>query len=190
MVASDSPHSHNPTRAPRATRDCLSAAELTRRLEEEVSRAERHHTALSCLLVSLDDMDRLAHLHGEDLPAKALAYFGAALGLELRRFDRVGHAAEGELLVLLPGADERRGEIVARRALGRLHAIKIDVDGQRHPLRISVGLAAWREGLTGEQLLSLTRLAAQRHDAPRERRSDPSPAPNLGADGMPGLRQS
>ena len=155
-----------------------------------MSRAERHHTALSCLLVSLDDVDRLAHVHGEDLPAKALAYFGTALGLELRRFDRVGHAAEGELLVLLPGADERRGEIVARRALGRLHAIKVDVDGQRHPLRISMGLAAWREGLTGEQLLSLTRLAAQRNDAPQARRSELSREPKLDAGEMPGLGQS
>ncbi len=190
MAASDSPPSHNPTRTQRARRDCLSAAELTARLEEEVDRAERHHTALSCLLVSLDDVEQLAHVHGEDLPAKALAYFGAALGLELRRFDRVGHAAEGELLVLLPGADERRGEIVARRALGRLHAIKIDVDGQRRPFRVSMGLAAWREGLTSEQLLSLTRLAAQRQDALQERQSEPPQEPNLDVGEMPGPRQS
>jgi GGDEF domain-containing protein len=175
MAASDSPHTPHSTRAARARPDCLSAVELTARLEEEVGRAERHHTALSCLLVSLEDVDQLAHAHGEELPAKALAYFGVALGPELRRFDRVGHAAEGELLVVLPGADERRGEIVARRALGRLHAIKIDIDGQRRPLRIAMGLAAWREGLTGGQLLSLTRLAAQRHDDLRAQPSALSP---------------
>jgi GGDEF domain-containing protein len=174
MAASDSPHSHNSTRTPRARRDCLSVAELATRLEEEVGRAERHHTPLSCLLVSLDEVDRLAQVHGEELPAKALAYFGTALGPELRRFDRIGHAAEGELLVVLPGADERRGEIVARRALGRLHAIKIDVGGSRRALRISMGLAAWREGLTGEQLLLLTRMAAQRHDAMGEQYARPS----------------
>jgi diguanylate cyclase (GGDEF)-like protein len=190
MAASDSPHSHNYTQAPRARRDCLSVAELTARLEEEVSRAERHHTALSCLLVSLDNVDQLAHAHGEELPAKALAYFGAALGPELRRFDRVGHAAEGELLVVLPGADERRGEIVARRALGRLHAIKIDADGQRRPLRISMGLAAWREGLTSEQLLLLTRLAAQRHGALQEQSSERSEEPKVIPGEMSGPRQS
>jgi diguanylate cyclase (GGDEF)-like protein len=187
MAAGDFPHSHDSTRTPRARRDCLSAAELVARLEEEVSRAERHHTALSCLLVSLDDVDRLAHAHGKELPGRALAYFGTALGPELRRFDRIGHVAEGELLVVLPGADERRGEIVARRALGRLHAIKIDVDGRRRALRISMGLAAWREGLTSEQLLSLTRLAAQRHDASDERGSAASEQPKAGADEMPGL---
>jgi GGDEF domain-containing protein len=155
-----------------------------------VGRAERHHTALSCLLVSLEDVEQLAHAHGDELPAKALAYFGTALGPELRCFDRVGHAAEGELVVVLPGADERRGEIVARRALGRLHAIKIDVDGQRRPLRVSMGLAAWREGLTSEQLLSLTRLAAQRHDTLREQCSDPSQESRGALGEIPGGGQS
>jgi diguanylate cyclase (GGDEF)-like protein len=159
MAAKDS---HNTTSAPQGPRDCLSTAELAARLEEEVSRAARHRTALSCLLVSLRDVEQLANAHGEELPAQALAYLGSALGRQLRRFDRVGAAADGELLVVLPGADERRAEIVARRALGRLHAVKIEVAGQRRPLGISVGVAAWREGLSADQLLAQTRLAAQR----------------------------
>jgi GGDEF domain-containing protein len=158
MAANDS---HNSTASQRGPRDCLSPAELVARLDEEVSRAGRHRTALSCLLVSLLDIERLASTHGEELPSQALDYLGAALAPQLRRFDRVGYLEDGELLVLLPGADERRGEIVARRALGRLHAVKIEVQGQRQPLRISVGVAAWREGLSADQLLAQTRLAAQ-----------------------------
>jgi GGDEF domain-containing protein len=154
-------NTHEPFRR-RSSRGPLAAEELLVRLREEVSRASRHRTALSCLLVSLEDSEELARAHGEQLPRQALAFLGAALRPELRNFDRVGHAAEGELLVLLPGADDRRGEIVARRALGRLHAVKIEVGGERRPLRISVGLACWREGLSGEQLLSQTRLAARR----------------------------
>ncbi|MFZ2112702.1 MAG: diguanylate cyclase [Solirubrobacteraceae bacterium] len=161
MAANDS---HNSTSPQRGARDCLSPAELVARLDEEVSRAGRHRTALSCLLVSLLDVEQLASAHGQELPAQALDYLGAALGRQLRRFDRVGSLQEGELLVLLPGADERRGEIVARRALGRLHSVKIEVKGQRQPLRISVGVTAWREGLSADQLLAQTRLAAQRHD--------------------------
>jgi two-component system, cell cycle response regulator len=159
-------------------------------LDEEVNRAERHHTPLSCLLVSLDDVEHLSHTHGRDLPAQALAYLGAALGRELRRFDRVGHAAEGELLVVLPGADERRGEIVARRALGRLHLVKIEVDGKRHPLRISVGIAAWREGLTAEHLLSQTRIAAQRSDPSDMSLAEPPGEPRADVEGMPLVRRS
>jgi len=182
--------SHNSTRALRDPRDTLTSVELAARLDEEVNRAGRHHTALSCLLVSLDDVEQLARTHGEDLPAQALAYLGAALGRELRRFDRVGHAAPGELLVVLPGADEQRGEIVARRALGRMHAVKIEVGGKRQPLRISMGIAAWHEGLTAEQLLSRTRLAAQRSEPRDHRPVAPYEQPHAGLGETPALRRS
>jgi hypothetical protein len=66
---------------------------------------------------------------------------------------------------MLPGADGPRGEIVARRVLERLQTIKIEADGRRRPLRVSVGLAAWREGVGGDELLAQTRAAAQRASA-------------------------
>ncbi|HEX4838467.1 MAG TPA: diguanylate cyclase [Solirubrobacteraceae bacterium] len=187
MVASDT---QNSNRTPRGPRDCLSSAELVARLDEEVNRAARHRTALSCLLVSLDEVEQLARTHGERLPEQALAYLGAALGRQLRCFDRVGQAAEGELLVVLPGADEQRGEIVARRALGRLHAIKIEIKGKRRPLRVSMGIAAWREGLTGEQLLSQTRLAAQRRDPSDRSWTGSSTDREIDIGEMPTLRRS
>lgn len=142
--------------------DCLSAQALADRLEEEINRAGRHGTPLSCLLVAIDDLAELAARHGRALPEQALAYAGPALLRELRRFDRVGRPSDTELLVVLPGADGPRGEIVARRVLNRLRAIKIESDGVRRPLRVSVGLAAWREDLDGAQLLAHTRAAAQR----------------------------
>ncbi|MGA9876185.1 MAG: diguanylate cyclase [Solirubrobacteraceae bacterium] len=184
MAARDS---QNSIHVPRG--GCLSRVELETRLDEEVGRAERHHTALSCLLVSLDDVERLVSAHGPELPVQALAYLGRALGPELRRFDRVGHAAEGELLVVLPGADERHGEIVARRALGRLHSVKIDAEGTRRPLRISMGIAAWRKGLTAEQLLSHTRLAARRTGPLDQRHAEPSGEPIVGLGELPLLRR-
>jgi len=142
--------------------DCLSAAALEDRLEEEINRAGRHGTPLSCLLVAIEDLAELASSYGSELPEQALAYAGPALLRELRHFDRVGRPSETELLVVLPGADGPRGEIVARRVIDRLRAIKIEAGGVRRPLRVSVGLAAWRENLTGRQLLARTRAAAQR----------------------------
>jgi GGDEF domain-containing protein len=187
MVAGDS---QNSTPISRGPRDCLSSTELTARLDEEVNRAGRHRTALSCLLVSLEDVELLSRTHGDDLPAQALAYLGVALSRELRRFDRVGHAADGELLVVLPGADERRGEIVARRALGRLHAVKIESGGQRQPLRISVGIAAWHAGVTADQLLAQTRLAARRTGPLQTHSTWPSEEPTSDSGELPALRPS
>jgi diguanylate cyclase (GGDEF)-like protein len=147
-------------RTPRTPRECLPAAELSERLDEEIARAERHGTSLSCLLVSVDDIERLSSLYGAELPERALAYLAAALERQLRRFDRVGCPAQGQLLIVLPGADERRAEIVARRALGRLHAVKIELDGPPRPLHVSIGIAGWQAGVGVEQLLERVRLAA------------------------------
>lgn len=141
---------------------CLSAKALQERLEEEINRAGRHGIPLSYLLVVIENLDELTKAHGSELSEQTLTYVGEALRRELRRFDRVGRPSESELAVLLPGADGPRGEIVARRALARLRAIKVEVDGERRPLRVSVGLAAWREDVSGEDLLAQTRAAARR----------------------------
>jgi diguanylate cyclase len=139
---------------------CLSERALEERIDEEVSRASRQGTALACLLVGIEDLEEIAAIHGEELSRRALAHASAALCRNLRRFDRVGCLSADELIVVLPGADRRRGEIVARRALARLRAIKIDFGGSRRDLRISVGIAAWREGQTAEQLLARMQASA------------------------------
>jgi diguanylate cyclase (GGDEF)-like protein len=160
MAASDhNPSSDPPSGGPIA---CLSAAALAERLEEEINRAGRHGTPLSCLLVTIGNLDELSREHGSELLERTLAYVGSALWRQLRRFDRIGKPSDNELLVVLPGADGPRGEIVARRVLERLRTIKVEADGTRRPLRISVGLAAWREELSGEELLAQTRAAARR----------------------------
>jgi diguanylate cyclase (GGDEF)-like protein len=137
-------------------------AELEERLQEEIGRAERHGTQLACLLVVVDNLDEMAGEHGGELREQTMAYIAGALHREVRRFDRVGLPSERELLIVLPGADGPRGEMVARRVLDRLRAIKVEARGQRQPLRISVGLAAWRANATPAILLARARAAAER----------------------------
>ncbi|MFI5010701.1 MAG: GGDEF domain-containing protein [Solirubrobacterales bacterium] len=131
-------------------------------MEEEINRAGRHGTPLSFLLVVIDNLEELSRDHGSELPEQVLAYVAKALPRQLRRFDRIGMPSEGELLVVLPGADGPRGEIVARRVLDRMRTIKVEAEGARQPLRVSVGLAVWQEDLGSEEMLARTRAAAQR----------------------------
>lgn len=139
---------------------CLEEPELKLRLEEEMARATRQGTPLGCLVVTIEDVKGLTRIDRERLSEQALDYVTAALARQLRRYDRIGRARGRELLVVLPGADERRGELIARRALDRLHAIKLETDGRRSSLPVSVGIAAFAEGLTAEELLARARLAA------------------------------
>ncbi len=145
--------------------DYLSASALRERLEEEVLRAARHGTPLSCLLLDIEDLRDVQRTHGALLGELLAAYVELALRCELRRFDRVGRSAEGELLVVLPGADGPRGEVVARRMLGRLRALKLEAGGERRSLRFAVGLAPWREGMSAVALLCGARAATDRGSA-------------------------
>lgn len=139
---------------------CLDPAELVERIDEEVGRAVRHRTPLCCLLVRLDELPQIEQDHGAELAERVLSHAGEALRAELRRFDRVGRPRQDELVVVLPGAGGPQGEAVARRALSRLRAIKIEVAGARRPLRASVGIAAWRSPWSAQQLIEQARCAA------------------------------
>lgn len=140
----------------------LAGQALHDRIDEEIARASRAGGSLSCLLVAIDNIEEIAAAHGPELARRAVSYAGQALTRDLRRFDRVGRLAEARLLVILPGADANRGEIVARRALARLRAIKIETEAVRHPLRVSVGVAAWHPGKSATDLVEGARAAALR----------------------------
>jgi diguanylate cyclase len=135
---------------------------LDERLTEEIARCERHGTQLSCLLLVVENLDEMAGEHGAELREQTLAYIAGALSKELRRFDRVGMPSDREVLILLPGADSPRGEVVARRVLDRSRAIKVEARGQRQALRIAVGLAAWQPDTSARQLIERARTAARR----------------------------
>jgi diguanylate cyclase (GGDEF)-like protein len=142
-------------------RGALTGTALSERLEEEISRAERHGTELSCVLVSVDNLEEMAQEHGGQLFEQTLGYVAAALSAELRRFDRVGRPEEGGVLVVLPGADDMRGEIVARRLLSRLQTIKVESRGSRRSLEVTLAVAAWRADMSGDELIRRTQQASR-----------------------------
>ncbi len=169
MAASD-PHQH-PHRRSTDGGGALTPAALVERAREEIARAERQGAGLSCLLLVFDELDQMVPEHGGELREQMIEYVTGALLGELRCFDRVGLTADGDLALLLPGADSPRGEIVARRALERLRTIKVESAGRRLPLQVSMGLAAWREGWTAEELVGQARAAL------RSVNGDPAPDP-------------
>jgi diguanylate cyclase (GGDEF)-like protein len=179
MAASD-PHSGS-DRPPSGAVDCSAPAALRERLEEEISRAERHGTQLSCLVVVIENLEEMTREHGGELRGQTLDYVAQALGRELRRFDRVGRGGQegrdssDHLLIILPGADGPRAEIVARRALERIGTIKVEARGTRQPLQVSVGLAAWRQDANAQSMLAWAHAALRRVDG-EEHTSSPERA--------------
>jgi GGDEF domain-containing protein len=180
MAASDTQISDPPS-----SRGPIPADVLVQRVEEEIARAERQHTTLSCLLVGLEDLQEIQQLHGKLLSQQAVAYIGLTLRRELRRYDRVGPTNEHDYLVVLPGVDSARGEIVARRALERLRSIKVEEQDGCRVLRVIAGIATWREGQTAQELLAQAKAAAGRRTLEQSSVSSSLPVGPLGSPDAP-----
>ncbi len=157
---------------------------LLDRVEEEIARAERGQAPLSCLLVGVRDVEELSRAYGKRVCEQALAYIGLALRREVRRYDRVGATEQNDYLVVLPGADAPRGEAVARRALARLHEVKIEAAGDRRGLALSVGIATWREGLSARELVAQARMTRDRR-TPEQSYGTPSDSSSDSSSGSP-----
>ncbi len=155
--------------------DWPDASGLSERLDEEIGRAERYGTPLSLLLVVVENLEEIAREHGAELREQTLAYIAGALDRELRSFDRIAIPSHRELAILLPGADGPRGEMVARRVIDRLRAIKVEASERREALRISVGLASWRPESTSSLLLQRARSAAARSTNGEQSAAAPPP---------------
>ncbi len=139
------PRSHPP---PSGQVACLSAQALAERLEEEINRAGRHGTPLSCLLVVVDNLEELAREHGGELPEQVVRLHGeGAAAASCAGSTGSAGPATNELLLLLPGADgpawRDGGEDACSTGCARSRS---KPRGCARPLRISVGLAAWRGG--------------------------------------------
>src|ERR1700678_4670340 len=74
MAANDQHLKRSGPLPPTGTVVCLSAKALQERLEEEINRAGRHGTPLSCLVVVIDNIEEFSREQGGDLPEQVFAY--------------------------------------------------------------------------------------------------------------------
>ena len=111
------------------------------RAREEISRARRAGTPLTCLLIDLDDFKTVNDERGHQAGDEQLRTVAAAMRGELRDHDVVARYGGDEFVVLLPNADTVGGRIVAERiaASATMHC--------------SIGVAQWGEPLSADELL-------------------------------------
>ncbi len=138
-----------------ATTGLPNARASFRRLEQELSRAEREGAAVGVLFLDIDGLKPLNDRYGHAAGDKLLV--GAARKLEksLRSYDFVGRIGGDEFLAVLPGAAPGGLEKRIRALQREVSAVPVEVaPGVNVSAAVSVGAAFYpRDGATAEELL-------------------------------------
>jgi diguanylate cyclase (GGDEF)-like protein len=104
-----------------------------------VDHARSERRSLALLAIDVDHFKRINDRHGHAAGDRALALVGAALRAQLRSGDRVGRCGGEEFGVVLPDTDIAAARPLAQRLRQRVADIPFRVDGERVPLRVSIG---------------------------------------------------
>jgi diguanylate cyclase (GGDEF)-like protein len=119
------------------------------RLNEEISRAVRHHRPLTLLLIDLDGLkqtnDKLGHAAGD----LVLKLFAERVQKAIRGSDLAVRLGGDEFMALLP---ECRSEEIGR-VLGRIEGLEVQYEGSKIQCRFSRGWTDYRRGETAEEFL-------------------------------------
>jgi diguanylate cyclase (GGDEF)-like protein len=119
------------------------------RLEQEMSRAQRHGRPLTMLLLDVDGLKLINDAHGHAAGDLTLRTFADRLQRAIRGSDLAVRLGGDEFMVLLP---ECRAEEV-RHVLSRLDGIEIEYNSQKIRCQFSSGWTDYRAGETLQELL-------------------------------------
>ncbi|HEU0124322.1 MAG TPA: HD domain-containing phosphohydrolase [Bryobacteraceae bacterium] len=167
-----------------ATTDYLTglpnARSLFQRLEEELNRCMRHHTALELLVVDLNGFkqvnDRFGHLEGN----RVLREVATRIRENCREYDYIARMGGDEFVIVMPGAEPGHFQIRAAQ-LSQLAADAGRMITGENILSCAVGFARFPEDATDpEALLSLADQRMYRNKYARRSSANEGPGEDRG----------
>jgi diguanylate cyclase (GGDEF)-like protein len=135
---------------------------LLSRLEQEFSRARRHHTALSFVLFDIDQLRIVNDQFGQRLGDLAVFDVGQVLRARVRRSDVFGRYGEDVFGVILPDSGVRGAAVFANTVRTDVEERWLPPGGRKVQVRLSAGIATFFGGSEihrGEQLVFAAELA-------------------------------
>src|SRR5207245_8151602 len=121
---------------------------IEQRLEDEISRSQRHGRALSVILFDLDEFKQVNDTYGHGAGDALLKAFAERLSRATRGSDASARYGGDEFLVVLP---ECKPENV-KAVLQRLRGIREEIEGRNRAIAVSAG---WAELLSDERAKEL-----------------------------------
>lgn len=118
---------------------------LHERLEQEISRAKRYGTKLSCLLFDLDFFKVVNDIYGYDWGDVLLRSIADKLKQLIRKEDILTRYGDEEFLLILPNTSEDNAFLFAERFRRDIEKMEFIPAGEeeRHPITISGGISTY-----------------------------------------------
>lgn len=110
--------------------------------KDEFARSSRYARPCSVLMLDLDHFKAVNDTYGHAAGDQALMRFAAACQEMLRETDIFGRVGGEEFAVILPETDAAGAANLAERMRKRVNKLRIQNDGRRFGLTVSIGVAA------------------------------------------------
>jgi two-component system, cell cycle response regulator len=115
---------------------------LNARLKEELARAQRQETGLTCLLIDLDRFKQINDQHGHLVGDMALREAAQRVDAQIRGSDAAARFGGDEFVVLAPGITSEQAAALAERIRVAVCDTPLEVpSGAKLNLTVSVGVA-------------------------------------------------
>jgi two-component system cell cycle response regulator len=111
------------------------------RLDDEVRRARRYGTALTCIMADMDHLKPVNDAFGHGAGDRAIAAVADVLRSQLRATDLGARYGGDEFVLLLPHTGAADGRILAERLCARLATTELPIGDRKVSVRTSFGVA-------------------------------------------------
>jgi two-component system cell cycle response regulator len=130
---------------------------LDQRLRQEVERASRYGTVLTCIMIDIDHFKLTNDVHGHQTGDRILVQFAELLRREQRSIDVVARFGGEEFVVLLPETGTAGARLFAERILRRVSNAAFGEPDTPISVTVSIGIASFPDERTvdAESLLRL-----------------------------------
>jgi diguanylate cyclase (GGDEF)-like protein len=137
---------------------CYNNKYFKRRLEQELSRAGRHHNTLTVAMIDIDHFKRINDSYGHPAGDAVLARLASILNASVRSHDVVARYGGEEFGIILIEAAAVEAGVVANRLRERIQLHRFEVPAVNgDPLTVSctvsIGLASFQKGDTAASVL-------------------------------------
>lgn len=132
---------------------------LVHRLETEFSRARRHRTALSLILLDIDRLRDVNDRFGEEVGDALIRRVGALLGEHVRKEDVLARTGEESFGFLLSGNRVRGAAVLANKIRTDVESLSLPSERGRSFVRVSAGVASFPDNPKLDSAQELVRAA-------------------------------